>query len=93
MSLSQLRENVSSAELAGWMALYRLDPFGEFRDDFRTAQLLHQNAEMHRDRKRRANPFEVWDFMPFQDRPPKKGETDLTTGDIAAKLRSVFGRK
>jgi hypothetical protein len=93
MSLSDLREKVSSAEMAGWMALYRIEPFGDFRDDFRTAQVLHQNAEMHRDRNKRAKPFDIWDFMPFHKRPEEKGEVDLTTGDIAAKLRGIFGRK
>jgi hypothetical protein len=48
---------------------------------------------MHRDRNKRAKPFDIWDFMPFHKRPEEKGEVDLTTGDIAAKLRGIFGRK
>ena len=39
-TVSELLNRISSKELTEWKALYRLEPFGELRDDWRIAQAL-----------------------------------------------------
>lgn len=46
-----------------WCAYAEVVPFGEFRADWRNAQLLAQQANLHRDTKRRWRPYEVGDFL------------------------------
>lgn len=45
------------------MLFYQEQPFGLWRDDYRTAQISHLLAMINRDPK--AKPPELSDFMPF----------------------------
>lgn len=47
-----------------WLAYNNLDPIGEERHDFQAALVASVMAEIHRDTKRRAKPFQPGDFMP-----------------------------
>lgn len=46
-----------------YMLFYREQPFGLWREDYRTAQISHLLAMINRDSK--AKPPELSDFMPF----------------------------
>lgn len=46
-----------------YMLFYREQPFGLWREDYRTAQISHLLAMINRDPK--AKPPELSDFMPF----------------------------
>ena len=64
MTVAQLSECLSAAEEAHWIALYRLDPWGEQRDDMRSAliaQLIH-NTNSKKGKK-------LKDFMLFTEKP------------------------
>ena len=63
---SRLAEEISSAELSLYMAYDRIQPFGDYRADIRNAQILHQQAEMHRNREKDPEPYTLNDFIPFQ---------------------------
>jgi hypothetical protein len=59
-----------------WQAFFRLEPFGEWRGDFRAAQIAQVIANVNRDSKKQRDPFTVQDFMPdfikrddFPDQP------------------------
>lgn len=70
------------AELAGY---YRLEPFGEERADFRSAQLIALLANQHRDPARTPQPFAVTDFMPFtRELPDEDQQEELARAEIAS---------
>lgn len=89
MTLGELRERVSSAELTAWFAYYRLDPWGEQRADLRNAMSMRQVAAIHRDPKRSPRPPSVEDFMPYMRKPKPR---DLTADEFRDKWRATFGR-
>lgn len=79
---------MSAAEISLYQAYYRISPWGEERADLRNAMQMQQTAEMHRDRRKHAEPYKLADFMPFW----KKRE--LSPDELREKLRSAFaGRK
>lgn len=63
-TLAELEATMGAGELLLWQALYRIEPWGELRADFRNASQMALMAEMKRDRKRRGKPFQVGEFMP-----------------------------
>lgn len=68
--MGQLLAQMSSRELTEWQAFFSLEPFGELRDDLRSAIVAATVANSSRDPKRRPDPFEVGDFMPrFEEEP------------------------
>lgn len=61
-------EQLDSKELSEWIAFSKLEPFGEEREDLRTALICCTIANVNRDPKKKPTPFEVSDFMPkFED--------------------------
>ena len=89
--VSKLKDELSSAELALYMAYDRIDPFGEERADLRNALSLRQHAEMNRDRQKHPAPFEIADFMPF-DRS-RKQQPKGDSSEIRNTIRNLAGRK
>lgn len=68
MTVAALSEQLTAAEEAHWIALYRQDPWGEQRDDMRSAlvaQLIHNSNS------KKAKKLE--DFMLFKDKPKQHG--------------------
>jgi len=46
------------------MEFAKLEPFGERRADLRSATIACMLANIHRDRDKHPQPFEVYEFMP-----------------------------
>ena len=88
MTLGRLREEMSSAEMAAWIAFNRIDPIGEMRGDMRTAQVLQQQASMHP--KPGSEPSKLQDFLLFYKKEPEKPKT---ARQLADKFMSLFSRK
>ena len=60
------------------MAFYALEPFGSMIEDHRIGTVAALLANIHRDRKRRPQPFRPMDFFPQPDvNPVKKAEAGL----------------
>lgn len=89
MTLGELRERVSSAELTAWYAFYQLDPWGEQRADLRNAMSMRQVAAINRDPKRQPQPPKVEDFMPYLRKPEPE---PLTPEQFRDKWKAQFGR-
>lgn len=89
--MGKLREELSSAELALYMAYDRIDPFGEVRGDIRNAMQLRQQAEMHRNKQEHPEPFQLKDFMPQWIQSRKDSDVDTTS--MRSKFRNLIGRK
>jgi len=89
MTLGELRERMSSAELSAWMAYNLMEPIGEQRADLRNALAMRQEASIHAGR--RGRQFKLEDFMPFKHKEPEKGK-DLTPDEMLAKWKRVLGK-
>ncbi len=63
--------SLTSRQVADWLAVYRLDPWGESRADLRTAIIACLLANIHRGKGKR--PYKVEDFMAH--RPRKRKQT------------------
>jgi hypothetical protein len=66
-TVDELLDSISYEELALWGVYYSIEPFGEWRADVRSAQLAALTANINRDRKKRPQPFEIKDFMSFDN--------------------------
>lgn len=63
-TLAELEATIGANEYAHWLALYRVEPWGEDRGDFRMASEMALLAESNRNRKKRIRPFSPVDFLP-----------------------------
>lgn len=69
-------------ELQEYELFYQEQPFGLWREDYRTAQISHLLAMINRDPK--AKPPELSDFMPFyKEREVENDEDDGVTEYLA----------
>lgn len=76
LPVGQLLAQMSSRELTEWQAFFALEPFGEQRDDLRSAIVAATVANASRDAKRRPEPFEVGDFMPRFEEEPEQAQAE-----------------
>jgi len=59
---------ISSRELSEWQAFARIDPFNQQRADLRAGIVSSVIANVHRDAKKRPEPYGPGDFLPkFQE--------------------------
>ena len=75
MTVADLSERLSEEELTYWMAYNLISPFGDFRQDVAGAQICAVLANINRDKKKRPNPYEIRDFLPFNPRKQQKKQT------------------
>ena len=69
-------------ELQEYELFYQEQPFGLWREDYRTAQISHLLAMINRDPK--AKPPELSDFMPFYKESAVNDEEDDGTAESLA---------
>lgn len=72
MSVKRCMREVDSAEFAEWMAYSIHEPFGPEREDQRAGMIAALIANVNRDPKQRAQPYNVEDFFPRFDTMPKE---------------------
>ena len=91
--IRELQQRVSGREFAEWLAFERLygpiDP-GR-RMDLAAALVASVLANIHRDPKRRRQPYTVEDFLPQYDRPAPRRQTPEETVELVAMLNAMFG--
>lgn len=78
-----MMDRMSAIEFDGWAAYFAVEPFGAERADLRAGIVAATVANANRDPKKRREPFQPSDFMPFHE----KG--DPTDDQLAAKLRAL----
>lgn len=87
LPVRELLGRIGSDELTEWMAFYQLEPFGDFRADFRSGIVASTFANANRAKD--SKPFTPEDFMPFVDKQPPKDETQLNV----AKFKAMFAHR
>ncbi len=89
--MRELLSRIGSDELTEWMAFYQLEPFGDFRSDFRSGLLAATIANANRTKDAKA--FTPEDFMPFVtgllDKQPEKMDSKLNI----ARFKAMFAHK
>lgn len=95
MTVAELSERMSAAELSQWAEFHDLEPFGSHFDDLRAGTVASAIYNVNRDTKLRRDPFAPLDFMPWNslqqpdDTPPAPADPET----LSAKLDAVlFGR-
>lgn len=87
-----LLAQLTSSQLAGWMAYSSIEPFGEYRSELRHGQQMALQANINRDNKRKPDPYVAGDFMNFlSEEKPETAEP--TPDEMEEKLATIFGGK
>lgn len=73
---------MSSSELSGWVAYDRVEPIGELRGDFRSAQICSMLAATH------GVATKNEDFMPFLNPTNERGKQ--SQAEMKTRLRDYF---
>lgn len=55
--------SITSEQFLEWMHYDALDPFGEWRADWRSAEIVTMIANVNRDSKKRKEPYKTTDFL------------------------------
>lgn len=79
---------ISAEELSEWIALYRLEPWGEERADMRAALIASIIANANRDPKKRPQPYTIKDFM-LQFEPPEPPSPEEVWAKIEAWAKAM----
>lgn len=75
-NVDMLARSLTAKQFREWQMFYDLEPFGEVRDDYRTASIVAMIANVNRDPKKRKEPYKLEDFLlKFGEQPPKKQQT------------------
>lgn len=98
MTVRQLLAQTSSLELSEWRAFYALEPFGDLVADQRHGIAQSLAANLQRDAKRRPQPYQPEDFIPWHEshRPkPNAADGKLLSDPKAqsALIKSLFQKK
>jgi len=83
----EMLASLGSDELTEWMAYYQLEPFGDYRADYRSGVVASTFANAHRAKD--ANPFRPEDFMPFLEKKKPQEEIPLNV----ARFKAMFSHK
>lgn len=83
-TVGELLDTCSYPELLKWGKYYQREPFGEWRADVRSAQIVQMLANINRDPKRRQEPFQIKDFLLFEREKPKPKQEEGAEGATAS---------
>ena len=87
-----LLSSISSRQLTEWMALEMVEPWGEWRMDWRLAQLMAMIANLFA-RREGDRPWEPVDFMPRQPgEEPTSSSSVAVAGDVMDELWLAYQR-
>lgn len=77
-----LLPQLTSRQIAEWMAYFQLKPFGQDHTDFLIAQLTTEFT--NRNRGKNEKQYKVADFLPLHRTPP------MSTDEIRQTIRNVL---
>lgn len=91
--MAEWQTAMSSCEFSEWMAFFQLQPYGEWRADFRTASVMALIANVNRDPKK-TSEFTPQDFMPDFEKAldERQAQEEMPEHErVWNKVRSAFG--
>jgi len=88
---------LTASQFLDWHHYDSLEPFGELRADYRTADIVTTLANIHRDRKRKKEPYRISDvvlkFGESVEEKPKPKQTWQEKKAIAYMWAAIFSKK
>ena len=84
-TVGQIKREMSSLEVAGWMAYDRISPIGPERDDIN--QAIQSSLIANANRGKKTQPFKPADFMPFMDKPEKATDAEQMKDQMFALMK------
>lgn len=82
MTVSELKDRLGSGELTDWYTYYRLEPFGQWRDNYHSAVLAEA---IYNTSGRTKKPAKLQDFMI----EPKHVKQQRTTRETIALIKGL----
>jgi hypothetical protein len=92
MTVGEMLDKISSAELTEWMAYYQLDPFGNERNDLHSGIIASTVVNSQRTKKS-DKVYVPKDFMPDYDREPIEPEKPEVMEEKAKIIAQMFSKK
>jgi hypothetical protein len=93
VNVSGMLRSISSEQFLEWMQYDTIEPFGEWRDDWRSAEIVTMIANVNRDSKKKREPYRTTDFLVKfgeQEVEKKKAQTWQDQKMIAAMFVGAF---
>jgi len=87
MPVREMLARMGSDEFSEWLAFYQLEPFGDYRADYRSGVVASTFANAHRAKD--ASPFRPEDFMPFMEKQATSQDVSLNV----ARFKAMFAHK
>jgi len=87
LSVREMLARMGSDEFSEWLAYYQLEPFGDYRADYRSGVVASTFANAHRAKD--ASPFRPEDFMPFMGKQAATQDVSLNV----ARFKAMFAHK
>ena len=89
--------SITAVQLFEWAQYDLIEPFGEWRDDWRSAEIVTMLANVNRDTKKRKQPYKTTDFLvKFGERTAEDFKPKQTVAQqvmIAKMIAGAFGAK
>ncbi|CAM2151210.1 Phage tail protein [Paraburkholderia tropica] len=98
MPRDEMLRSMTSEEFTRWMEFEKIEPFGERLADLRMGTLAALLANLHRDTKRKREPYVPSDFAPWMlDAAPTGDNAPILLKDGKAQSNmirsSLFGKR
>lgn len=91
---------IPATQLLEWMHYDAIDPFGQWRADYRAAEIVTMLANINRDGKKKPQPYKTSDFLvqfgePIEGEKKKKQtwQEQKNIGRLIAFAHSAAGKK
>ena len=85
----KMLDEMTPADLGDYLAEYTISPWGPERADLGTGIIASLLANIHRDTKKRSQPFTPADFMPYKE--AQKSDEDQRREHVS-KMKAIFSR-
>lgn len=79
---------MTALQVVELLTFYRLEPFGESREELRHGAVMSMTANLNRDSKQKSEPFKPVDFMHYVQKEPEKV---YTKEELEAYTAKIFG--
>jgi hypothetical protein len=92
VNVNAMLRSISAEQFAEWAAYDTLEPFGEWRDDWRSAEIVTMIANVNRDTKKRKEPYKTTDFLvKFGERSEEETKTRQTPKEQLSIAKMIAG--
>lgn len=89
MPRDDMLRRMSSKEFTHWLAYWKVEGWETRADaDRRHAEMMTLHANVHRDRKKRKEPYTIQDFMPQIEKPSLAEQTRRKVKAFMARQRA-----